>query len=173
MELNEIKKRHGELSAKGIINLSEVENKEFLELTKELINENTSKNFIFVYGSLRQGLHNFSIIERSKGSKFYSYGLIDGYRMFSLGSYPAITKTDLPNMKVFGEIWVVNDKVFDYINDMELGACYKAESVEIQTEQGKFEATIYTQPQPKDANYIEDGDWAKYLILDCMREHKK
>lgn len=170
MKIEEVQKRYDKLFAKGIFNLTDDEDKEFQKLAKILTDEDSTENIIFVYGSLRQGLYNFPIIEQSTASKFIAYGILEGYRMYSLGSYPAIHEHE--GMRIYGEIWKVNDRVFNYIDRMEHSAGYGSLVREIQTSRGKINALFYFKEKSQNHIYINGGDWVKYLILDSQRQKK-
>lgn len=59
---------------------------------------------IFVYGSLKKGFYNHSLIEPFEK---IADGTING-KMYSLGAFPAIVLTNDPNELIHGEVYDVN-----------------------------------------------------------------
>ena len=75
---------------------------------------------IFVYGSLKKGYYNHSII---KGSTFVGTKVLLGYQLYDTGfGYPAIAKDKWGS--VLGEVYQIEEDIFNSINNMELGAGY-------------------------------------------------
>ncbi len=74
---------------------------------------------IAVYGSLKKGKYNHSILE---SSKFLGKTQVTG-TLYTLGAYPALCGSG--NNKYEAEVYEVSDEVFDLIDRMELGAGYK------------------------------------------------
>lgn len=109
-----------------------------------------------VYGSLRQGEYNHLRI--FKGNRTPDETLVmDGYALYSLGSYPAIKK-DKKNSVVM-EKYRVTDDEFERIKRMEEGADYETVySKEHEAFFWRFKETYYTL---KENNLIIGGDWTK------------
>lgn len=72
---------------------------------------------IFVYGTLKKGKHNHSII---KGSKLIGNGVIRGYKLYHTPyGFPAIFKCDDKNEIVVGEIYEVTEEVARDVDMLE------------------------------------------------------
>lgn len=74
---------------------------------------------IAVYGSLKNGKYNHSILE---GSKYLGSTKVTG-TLYRVSSYPALIEEG--NNEYDAEVYEVSDDVFYYIHSMELGAGYK------------------------------------------------
>lgn len=111
------------------------------------------------YGSLRRGS------EGSKGEKTYNYGRfsgqefiktikLDGYQMYNLGTYPAVTKG---KGTITVELQEVDESSAQRIRWMELGAGYTAVKIPVDNE----EATMYIYEENLDGRYpqIKSGNW--------------
>ena len=94
---------------------------------------------IFVYGSLKKGFFNHEIINENPRNRFIKNGVICGYNLFLLYSYPGI-KASSSNDKVYVELYSLTDEVFDRIDRLERRANYTP--VEVEDEDGKS-GTIY------------------------------
>ena len=117
---------------------------------------------ILVYGSLRNGEYNFQSFQRVFGNniKYEKTLEIEGFSLYSLGPYPGINKSLNKNSKLTVDILNVNEVVYNQIKEMELGAGYKEEFVNIDGEQ----LPIYVYKYPLNKEYIvESGDWSSYL----------
>ncbi len=85
---------------------------------------------------------------------------IPGYKLYSLGAYPAIVETGNPKDIVVCDILSSDSDDYKSINRMELGAGYKEKKVVIDNK----ECSLYTY---NDLSFrdkpVPDGDWNKYL----------
>ena len=109
---------------------------------------------IFVYGSLKKGFGNNSLL---KTSIFIGNHTIQGYEMYNFGWYPAIIEGKLTD-EVQGEIWEVDSTTKMYIDGMELGAGYRIEKTIIDGETVEF--YVYKYPIMY-RNKVESGVWEK------------
>lgn len=118
---------------------------------------------IGVYGSLRKGEYNFERFVEAYGTtniKVLSEGVvIEGYNLYNLGPYPAITKGD-NNLTI--DVLSVSENVYNSIRAMELGAGYNEESIKIPRYN---DVKIYTFKEgsfPKE-RLVESGNWSEFL----------
>lgn len=112
---------------------------------------------ILVYGSLRNGMYNNSRIFGSNREPIETI-VMEGYDLYSLGSYPAIKKGD---NKVVMELLEVSEEEYERIERMELGAGYITE----YSEEYKAYFWVYKDAYDflKTKKPIESGDWVQYL----------
>jgi len=125
----------------------------------------------FIYGSLRKGCYNHSMIEGK--SVFKGKAKILGYGLYSLGNYPALYPTNNVKDFVFGELYEITvDKMIQDIHNMELGAGYKLVNEKCFVEGSKKEVVIsFYQYDNKSnvpfvitkKNKVESGDWVDEL----------
>ena len=113
---------------------------------------------LFVYGTLKKGFHNHSVLERSNG-KFIGKGYtLPIFTMYNLGHYPAVTL--LGNTAIQGEVWEVDDlQHTDWLEGYP--KFYDRRVISIQMEEGGLvEASLYYIKE--DHTYkelIEEGEW--------------
>ena len=123
---------------------------------------------VFVYGSLRRGLHNSGLLKNQHlvTTHAWCYGLL-----YDTGSGYPVLILDGSN-KIFGEIYDVDEKCLEKLNLLEgydeysMTNFYNRETINIQTNKGIKKAYVYTMEQPRGYyRLIEDGDWVveKYL----------
>lgn len=120
---------------------------------------------LFVYGSLRTGEYNNYILEGSKLVNASTY--IPGFELISLGAFPAIVPAE--NGRVIGEVWDVDERAFNSIERMEVGAGYKRVAVQPIDESDlvpigytDVEAYVYGTPARLiDCPRVPSGDWTK------------
>jgi gamma-glutamylcyclotransferase (GGCT)/AIG2-like uncharacterized protein YtfP len=107
------------------------------------------------YGSLRQGEYN---------QKYFDYEFIrtvvlEGYKLYSLGSYPGIKKTNNPQDKLVCDLVRVSDEnEFQSVDRMEIGAGYSREVVTL--EEGEAILYIYDY-NVREKDLVVHGDWTK------------
>ena len=114
------------------------------------------KEIIFVYGSLRKGFYNYKSCGLDK-AKFLGEGFISGFKMFSLGSYPCVVKSNDDNDVIFGEIYEVDDVT--KIRNMELGAGYFEEEIIINGIKAKI--YVFNENKLHKKILVEGGIWKK------------
>lgn len=120
---------------------------------------------IAVYGSLRKGQYNY----RPEMGSPVGKGRLVGAKLFSLGAFPCIVKSDNPNDTVVVEVYDLPDKLFAPIERMELGAGYTRESVivyfddpvddEIPDPDLEIEAYFYHTTPSWHRGEVINGDW--------------
>lgn len=116
------------------------------------------KQIIWVYGSLRKTEFNNSILE---DSEYLGRGIVRGYKMFSLGSYPFVAYTGNENDKIIVEGYEVNYRVGSLIIGMELGSGYHVASVDVEIEFGSvIGGKIFAMEIiHRNCGEIPSGDW--------------
>lgn len=128
----------------------------------------TVRNFpIFVYGTLRPGgtlygMAEFHLVRRPE------LALTSGYALYANKSntYPYLVKGE-PNDIVTGSLLVLPEgEAFERIIQMEMGAGYDVEILDIQTENlGDMRAFGFVLPKQRSqflGRRIESGDWLEY-----------
>lgn len=122
-----------------------------------------SRKRIAVYGSLREGEYNFERIKEYYGLssiKTLANDIeIEGYDLFDLGMYPAISEG---KGKLIIDVLSVNDQAATFIERMELGAGYNISTVRVPR---YGEITIYTYPPNSfpASRLVASGNWSEYL----------
>lgn len=122
-----------------------------------------NKIYVALYGSLRKGEYNYDrFIARfgEQGLKYIETYQINGFDLYSLGSYPGIKKSESPASNLTIDVMECNFACFSSINNMELGAGYSPEIVEIDG----YSCTIYVYNYPvMEMNKVKNGNWSDYL----------
>ena len=114
---------------------------------------------IIVYGSLRKDEYNFKSFQRVYGEdniKYIETTIVDGFKLYSLGSYPGIKQADLSN-KLVVDILEVSDEVWKHI---EKSAGYYTVYKEIKGDY--LPIFIYSDAIYPDA-LVKSGDWSEYV----------
>lgn len=130
--------------------------KKMMQMTE--IDKNT---IFFLYGSLRKGFQNHDLIQDK--ALFKGKAKIMGYRLYSLGSYPAIYPSNRQDDYVFGELYQIQDEdVIKRMHRMEIGAGYKLVKEKCYIDEKNTMTVAFYQY--KDATVtrnkrIESGDW--------------
>ncbi len=70
---------------------------------------------MFVYGSLKKGCFNHSLISENSRNRLIRKGFISGYKMYLLYSYPAL-KPSSEEDKISVELYSLSDEVFERID---------------------------------------------------------
>ena len=125
-------------------------------------------NNVFVYGTLLSGQGNNRLLGDSPCA---GKGYINGYRMYSLGGFPAIVAAHTAE-RVEGEVYVVDDETLDRLDmlegysrgntDNQYRNMYEVEKVIVSTENGTVSCEVYTmshQDPFDDDTWIESGSW--------------
>ncbi len=111
---------------------------------------------LFVYGTLRRGDNNDERWELDRRARFLGQTTLRGARLFDLGSYPCLVLTTNPEHRVVGELFEIEQQVFEGIQAMEEEAQYV--TVTVETEVGPATAFVF-ESVPPGARLIESGDW--------------
>jgi|688.fasta_scaffold771024_2 gamma-glutamylcyclotransferase (GGCT)/AIG2-like uncharacterized protein YtfP len=110
---------------------------------------------ILVYGSLREGDYNFERVKNLFGEdsiKKIGEKTLSGFAIFDLGHYPGLNETGNEDHKVLFDVLEVNEKAFNFIQRMELGAGYNEKMVD--------DLTMYVYNYTLDPNTrVLSGDW--------------
>lgn len=119
------------------------------------------KHLYAFYGSLRKGMYNYNGLK--SGMEFMKTVEVPGFKLYSLGAYPCVVRTDSPEDKLTVDLFVVTGENESRIHRMELGAGYSYEEVEVEGES----YGIYTFPTTSTTylrdRYVPGGDWVKHL----------
>lgn len=118
------------------------------------------KKLIAVYGSLREGEYNYERFKEiyKEGFTKINEGTVEGFALYSLGSYPGIRPEEGKTLRV--DVMECNNQCFQSINSMELGAGYSAKKVTVNG----LECTIYVYDYyVSELKRVESGDWSQYL----------
>lgn len=116
-------------------------------------------NIVAVYGSLRAGLFNHVVLGNAP---YTSMGIAKGFRMHSLGAYPALVRDPDSPTEVVVELYDVScmknlDRLEGYPK------YYARKQVKIDTPQGAVLAWVYHMERNLTEYHIEGGDWKKWL----------
>ena len=108
--------------------------------------------YVFVYGSLKSGLHNHRVL----GDSLYvmSTHTKEKFLMISLGTFPAVI-LDEPEYKIAGEVYEVNDKILRNLDHLEgNNKFYKRKLVRVDGMKAKV--WVYFIMYPEEYNYDND-----------------
>jgi len=133
----------------------------------------STKNYIFLYGSLRQDQSAYKELELDKYLNFVQKSTLMG-SLYDLGEYPGLVQNP-KHTKIAGELFEVQDheaiKILDkferYYADNHAESLYLRRC--IQLEEPNIEAWTYFYNTEKDerdyksAQLVESGDWIKHL----------
>lgn len=121
-------------------------------------------NRILSYGSLREGDYNFDRMKDmfgDKGIKRLDTFILPNYRIYDLGYYPGLNKSNNELDKVTFDLLEVSNACMDFIRRMERGAGYTEELIK------EYNAVLFVYDtnlsKYKDTEFISSGDWLKYL----------
>jgi len=115
-------------------------------------------NKILVYGSLREGLINYT-------NYLASYKPIEtfelkGFKMYNLGGYPMVMRDTRKDNKIIVESYEIEERDYEIIQFIEKGAGYREAQVDIKGV--KYSLFCYDWI-PKSAKEIIKGDYKEYL----------
>ena len=113
---------------------------------------------VFVYGSLKKGLFNHSLISENPRNRFIRKGFVYGYSLYVLHSYPAIKPASSTN-KIYVELYNLTDEVFDFIDRMERNAGYTP--VEVVDDEGKSGIIYVYDKEVNEDKIVPFGNWGK------------
>lgn len=117
-------------------------------------------SLVAVYGSLRKGLHNHRVISEAE---YISKGVVKGFGMYCLGLYPAILRTG-KKTDVVVEVYDVTSSIMDNLDSLEgFPRYYNRKLVPVSVDGEQLVAWIYYMEGELDADFVECGDWAKYV----------
>jgi len=118
------------------------------------------KTVFFFYGSLRQDCYNNCLV---KGSKFIGQATLKGFKMVSLGSYPAIFESKETDTVVGDLVVGLTPQQIKEVDSMELMAGYKrivttAMPIGLKL---PYEVVVYVKDVDNLLRYsvVQKGDW--------------
>lgn len=127
---------------------------------------------MFVYGSLKKGFFNHSLIEENPRNRFIRKGFIKGYNLYLLWSYPGVKPSSSSEDKVFVELYSLTDEVFEKIDKMEQKANYT--SIKVIDDGGKEGILYIYNGKFKEKNKVIFGNWTKdHEKLKIVSENEK
>ena len=113
-----------------------------------------TKHYVFTYGTLLKGERNHHLIS---DDDYVCEGIIKGFKMFNLGTYPGIEYGD---GEVLGELYYVSDetlKRLDYLE--EEGSLYLRIITKVYTKDNEYEAFVYVyNHKVNNPNYIKNTE---------------
>jgi gamma-glutamylaminecyclotransferase len=120
---------------------------------------------VFVYGSLKRGFHNHSVLD---GAKFAGEATLNPkYTMYSLGGYPAIVPDGKHPSQIIGELYEVDNAGLARLDMLEGYPSYYNRRKEIvNTERGGEIAWVYyIEPANNNGNndVVKSGLWKNPL----------
>ena len=115
------------------------------------------KIYVFVYGTLRKGYWNHSLLENSK---FLGKAITkEKYSLFADG-IPYVVK--IPKTQIIGELYEVDKETLERLDRLEGHPdFYKREEIEVLLDEKPMKAWIYFYPHPK-GKFIKSGDYTDY-----------
>jgi gamma-glutamylcyclotransferase (GGCT)/AIG2-like uncharacterized protein YtfP len=121
------------------------------------------KHLVFVYGSLRGG-NPGAMPVRFPHAKFVGNGHVSG-SLYDLGPYPGLL-LEQSNSLVTGEVYEVDDKTLDELDQFELSSDYVRKQVQVHTGAGRMNSWIYVPEYGpnfySNRTLITSGDWMDY-----------
>ncbi len=113
---------------------------------------------VFVYGSLKKGFFNHSLISENPRNRLIRKGFIEGYKLYLLWSYPGIKASDNAD-KLYVELYSLSDEVFERIDRMECSAGYTP--IEAEDDNGKKGVIYVYKGEFNEDNLVRSGNWTK------------
>lgn len=121
------------------------------------------QNKALFFGSLRNNEYNHRRFVRIFGENSMVYietKTIEGFKLYSLGAYPTVVKTDNPDHKLVVDLFEVSDDAMTSIDEMERGAGYDSIKIDGAT---LYLFTMSEKEADKYYKHVESGDWSAYL----------
>jgi len=111
---------------------------------------------VLVYGSARKGSYNNYIIE---SGKFLGKTILKGYQLYSLGTYPAVSRKQ--NSETVVEVWDVTLNSFMFLDILEKRYDFIPVYEKVKLNGMEIEGIVYIQQNLDGYKEIESGDWFK------------
>jgi gamma-glutamylaminecyclotransferase len=110
---------------------------------------------IFVYGSLRRGLHNHRLLSGAHfdGEAFTSRG----FRLYDLGSFPGMVAEGTD--RVHGEVFLVDMATLEALDRLESHPRFYRRTVIQLDDDVEAESYLLTPQQVEGCSLVRDGDW--------------
>lgn len=116
---------------------------------------------LFVYGTLKKGHGNNSILKTSNGI-IIGKGHIKGFKIYSLGPFPALNKTNSDNDIVHGELYEIENleltdmlEGYPYMYNRILTKCFLSEDTAIPN----CWVYVYNQDLSEKLSPIPENEW--------------
>jgi len=118
----------------------------------------TTNGLYAFYGSLRRGMENY--LHYQDGLE-YLYSLrLQGFRVYSLGPYPAAVKTGNQSHSMVVEVFRISKReVAQSIHELEINAGYYFDTLTIAGEQ----VGIYLFKSCENYREVSSGDWVRFF----------
>lgn len=118
---------------------------------------------VAVYGSLRMGEYNYEHFKSSFPSiEHTGTHTITGFKLYSLGSYPAVCTTEGEN-ELIVDTFDVSEGCFSRMNSMEIGAGYHQHEITVDGVNHILWIMPETATWLREDRIVEDGDWSKHV----------
>lgn len=122
--------------------------------------ENTTRQ-VAVYGSLRMGEYNYNHFKASfPDIEHTGTHTISGFKLFSLGSYPAIC---VGENDLIVDTFNVSERCFGRMDGMEKGAGYHQLEIKVEGNTHIIWAMPPADEWLREENVVKDGDWSKFV----------
>ncbi|WP_235075926.1 gamma-glutamylcyclotransferase family protein [Marinomonas profundimaris] len=120
-------------------------------------------NIVAVYGTLREGLNNHTLISESKR---IGHGWLTGFRMHNLGESPGVISTHDDSGRIRVEWYDVSNDILDELDRLEgydPNATDDSRHIRKRVFSPYGRGWIYVYNKPLDhAPYMEAGDWERF-----------
>ena len=116
----------------------------------------------FFYGSLKQGFHNYNRFKLNTQQLLGPATTKEKLALVSFWAYPALFRpSDGPAFNIKGELYVVDDSILMPIRNMELGAGYREELIDVICHEKEHQAKAYLYPEAQVAwgKRIQGDEW--------------
>jgi len=119
-------------------------------------------DYVAVYGSLREGLHNHKRLGEDKD--FIGEGLVKGFGMYSLGAFPALSREGT-HTDVVVELYHVSDKSMMDLDVLEgFPSFYTRKLCPITVNGETVPAWVYyIKGVIEDRDFVASGDWVQHV----------
>jgi gamma-glutamylaminecyclotransferase len=84
-----------------------------------MITFDEKKLYVFVYGSLKNGFYNHHVLEGAEFITNLTLSRRFGFAMVDVGAYPALVMNDEHKTQILGEVYKINEKIFDRLDGLE------------------------------------------------------
>lgn len=113
---------------------------------------------VFVYGSLRRGMHNHRLMSKAE---FVAEASLSGFSMYQVSSFPAIVPG---NGSVKGEIYLVDGATLARLDRLEgHPRMYRRELVTVQAGDVLAQVWVYVWQRPVSGMVsVPAGDWVEF-----------
>ncbi len=112
------------------------------------------------YGSLRRGGYNAA--NEDKDMLYLKTTTIGGYKMYSLGAYPACVVSDNNKDVITIELYDLSDDNFRWIDNMEKGAGYHTTIIEVDGEKYLMYLHDVDSWKDREDRLVTTGNWIEY-----------